>query len=129
MRVLTLADCRLRKPEMVVRQALQTGCASVAYTYTEPTIFYEFTRDTAVLAKQAGLKNVYVSNGYMTKEVISEMANWLDAANIDIKAFSDDAYRKFTGAHLEPVLEACKALSKCWCMARDYYFAYSGLER
>lgn len=102
----------LMQPGVVIRQALDSGCASIAYTYTEPTVFYEFTRDTALLAKQAGLKNVYVSNGYMSREVVAEMRAWLDAANIDIKAFSEDVYRKFTGAHLAPVLESCRALRK-----------------
>lgn len=102
----------ITQPEAVVRQAIETGCDSIAYTYTEPTVFYEFTRDTAILAKQTGLKNVYVSNGYMSREVIVEMGSWLDAANIDIKGFSEDAYRKFAGAHLEPVLQSCRGLRK-----------------
>lgn len=102
----------ITQPEAIVRQALETGCASIAYTYTEPTVFYEFTRDTAVLAKEAGLRNIYVSNGYMSQTVITEMIAWLDAANIDLKAFSDGVYHKLTGAHLEPVLESCRALRK-----------------
>jgi len=102
----------LTKPEAVVKQAVDSGCSSIAYTYTEPTVFYEFARDTAILAKQAGLQNVYVSNGYMSREVIDEMVNWLDGANIDIKAFSENVYRKFTGAHLVPVLESCRALKQ-----------------
>lgn len=99
-------------PKTVIEQAINAGCESIAYTYTEPTVFYEFTRETAKLAKTAGLKNIYVSNGYMSKQVLAEMAEWLDAANIDIKAFSDSVYRTYTGAHLRPVLDACRELRK-----------------
>ncbi len=99
-------------PQAVVEDALRTGCRSIAYTYTEPTVFYEYTRDVARLAKSAGLKNIYVTNGYMTAEALIEITEWLDAANVDIKAFSPDVYRKMTGADLGPVLESCRALKK-----------------
>jgi len=91
-------------PAEVVRRARQAGCRSIAYTYTEPTIYYEYAYDTAVLARQAGLRNVFVSNGYIEIAPLEELAPWLDAANIDLKAFRDDVYRKLTGASLDGVL-------------------------
>ena len=78
-------DARRRRS---VRRALAAGCASIAYTYTEPTIFFEYALDTAVLASAAGLRNVFVTNGYITAEPLRAIAPYLDAANIDLKAFS-----------------------------------------
>ena len=94
-----------RSPEEVVNAAEQTGCRSISYTYVEPTIFYEFARDCAVLARERGIKNVFVSNGYMTPEVTRDLAPLLDAINIDIKAFTDEFYQKVCKAHLQPVLD------------------------
>ena len=94
-------------PEEIVNQAYSTGCASISYTYTEPTIFFEYAYDTGVLAKEKGLKNVFVTNGYMTRECLDEMRGVLDAANVDVKSFSEDFYRKVCGgARLAPVLES-----------------------
>jgi len=90
-------------PEDVVADARRTGCASVSYTYTEPTVFFEYARDTAVLARQAGLKNTFVTNGFMTPEALDEMPAWLDAANVDLKAWQDSFYRKVCKARVEPV--------------------------
>ena len=98
--------------ENVVARALASGCKSIAYTYTEPTIFYEYCRDVGRLAKANGLKNVFVTNGYMQKEVVQDMAAWLDAANVDIKAFDDSVCERYMGAHLQPVLDACEAMVK-----------------
>jgi len=95
-------------PEEVVRQALASGCRSIAYTYTEPTIFFEYAYDTAVLAHQAGLKNIFVTNGYTTPEALAEIAPFLDAANVDLKGFDDEVYRNLTGARLEGVLETLR---------------------
>jgi len=95
-------------PEEIVRQALANGCRSIAYTYTEPTIFFEYAYDTAVLARQAGLRNVFVTNGYITTEPLEAIAPYLDAANVDLKGFSDDFYREVTGARLAGVLETLK---------------------
>jgi len=92
-------------PAEIVSRAKGTGCASIAYTYTEPTIYYEYAFDTAVLARQAGLLNVFVSNGYIMPEPLQAIAPYLDAANIDLKAFRDDLYRELTGASLDGVLE------------------------
>lgn len=99
-------------PDQVVQDAVDHKCASIAYTYTEPTIFYEFSRDVGLLAKARGLRNVFVTNGYMTPEVIRDLSTWLDAANVDIKAFSDTAYQKLINARLQPVLQACRLMKE-----------------
>ncbi len=99
-------------PEEIVRQALAASCESIAYTYTEPTIFFEYTYDTAQLAQQAGLKNVYVSNGFMTPEMLKMINPYLDAINIDLKAFRDETYRRLMGGKLGPVLESCRNAKK-----------------
>lgn len=91
--------------ESIVEQARKTGCASISYTYTEPTIFMEYALDVARLAHGVGIKNIFVSNGYMTEESLEAIAPYLDAANVDLKAFSDHFYAKQCGAHLEPVLK------------------------
>jgi pyruvate formate lyase activating enzyme len=93
-------------PEQIVDEAGRTGCKSIAYTYTEPTIFMELCRDCARPAKQRGLANVFVSNGYMTREALDFAADWLDAINVDLKAFSDEYYRKLCSARLQPVLDS-----------------------
>ncbi len=97
-------------PEAIVEQALRTGSRSIAYTYSEPTIFFEYSLDIAKLAKAEGLKNVYVTNGFMTLEMLEMIQPYLDAANVDIKAFRDESYRTLMGGHLEPVLESCKTM-------------------
>jgi len=99
-------------PEKVVKQALKSGCKSIAYTYTEPTIFFEYAQDTARLAKKEGLANVFVTNGYQTPETIKKMKGIIDAANIDLKSFSEEFYQKICGARLTPVLEAIKLMHK-----------------
>jgi len=93
-------------PEEIVRKAVDAGCSSISYTYTEPTIFYEYAFDTARLARQAGLKNVFVTNGYITPEALSRISPYLDAANIDLKGFSESFYREVVHAELREVLEA-----------------------
>ncbi len=92
--------------EEAVNEAYHTGCSSISYTYTEPTIFFEFAYDCAVLAKEKFLRNVFVTNGFMTRECIDEMNGVIDAANVDIKAFTEDFYKKVCGARLSPVLKA-----------------------
>lgn len=99
-------------PEKVVEQAIKTGCRSIAYTYTEPTIFFEYAYETAKLAQKEGLANIFVTNGYQTKETIKEMKGLIDAANVDLKSFSDQFYRKVCGARLEPVLQSIKLMHK-----------------
>jgi pyruvate formate lyase activating enzyme len=95
-------------PEEIVAAAKQYKCESIAYTYTEPTIFFEYAYDTAKLASKEGIKNVFVTNGYITEETLVEIKPYLDAANIDLKSFSDDFYRKNCGARLSPVLDSIR---------------------
>ncbi|MBN1231462.1 MAG: AmmeMemoRadiSam system radical SAM enzyme [Anaerolineales bacterium] len=89
----------------IVFEASQSGCRSIAYTYTEPTVFFEYALETATLAYQKGIVNVFVTNGYMTSEALKLIQPFLDAANVDLKSFRDETYRKMTGAKLQPVLE------------------------
>jgi pyruvate formate lyase activating enzyme len=97
-------------PEDIVAAAAENACASIAYTYTEPTIFCEYALDTARLAQQQGIRNVFVSNGFMTAETIKTIKPHIDAANIDLKAFRDEFYRKRCGGRLKPVLEAIRRM-------------------
>ncbi len=99
-------------PEQVVSEALETGCRSIAYTYTEPTIFFEYSYDVSRLARDNDIKNVYVTNGFMTPEMLAFYHPYLDAANVDIKAFKDETYRKLMGGRLEPVLESCRLMKE-----------------
>ena len=100
------------EPEDVVRHAKKAKTPSISYTYTEPTIFLEFAYDTMKLAKKAGLKNIWVSNGYMTKECLDLIAPYLDAINVDLKGFSEENYLKYSGAKLQPVLNNIKDIFK-----------------
>lgn len=95
-------------PEEVVRAAKRYNCESIAYTYTEPTIFFEYAYDIAKLASKEGIKNIFVTNGYITEDALNEIEPYLDAANIDLKGISEDFYRKVCGASLHPVLESIK---------------------
>lgn len=97
-------------PEEIVSEAYETGCTSISYTYTEPTIFFEYAYDIGVLAREKGLKNVFVTNGYMTKECLDAMDGVLDAANVDIKAFTESFYKKVCGATLAPVLQSVEMM-------------------
>ena len=97
-------------PDQVVLTAKQSRCQSVSYTYTEPTIFFEYAFETAKLAHEAGLKNIFVTNGYMTSEALDLIQPYLNAANVDLKSFSDDFYKDQCGAKLTPVLETLKKL-------------------
>ncbi|MBD3321391.1 MAG: AmmeMemoRadiSam system radical SAM enzyme [Chitinivibrionales bacterium] len=93
-------------PEAVVRYAKRNGCTSIAYTYTEPTIFFEYAYDISRVATRNGLKNIFVTNGYMTPAALETIAPYLDACNVDLKSFSDDFYRKVCRARLQPVLDS-----------------------
>jgi pyruvate formate lyase activating enzyme len=97
-------------PEKVVKLAQKGGCESIAYTYTEPTIFFEYAYDAAILAKEKGLGNVFVTNGYMSDEAIEKIEPYLDAANVDLKAFSDDFFFFFFKARLQPVKDSIKKM-------------------
>jgi pyruvate formate lyase activating enzyme len=99
-------------PSRVVEAALNHGCDSISYTYTEPTVFFEYALDTSRLAREKGLKNVFVTNGYMTPEAIQEIHPYLDAANIDLKSFQDSFYRRYCGARLQPVLDSIQDMHR-----------------
>jgi pyruvate formate lyase activating enzyme len=117
-RCLTLRDLAARIPgetvtaAAIVEAALHAGCESIAYTYTEPTIFFELAYDTARLAAEQGLANIFVTNGYITDEALETIAPYLDAANIDLKSFNDAAHQRMTGARLQPVLDAIRAYKR-----------------
>ncbi len=98
-------------PEQVIAAAKKTQCKSIAYTYTEPTIFMELCRDCGLLAHSEGLLNVFVSNGYMSPKAIELMQGWLDAINIDLKAFTENYYRRFCKASLAPVLDTIERIA------------------
>jgi len=95
-------------PNNIVKNAINSNCQSIAYTYTEPTIFYEYAYDVAKIAHGKGLKNLFITNGYISKEALREISSYLDAANIDLKSMSDGFYRKVCGAKLQPVLDNIK---------------------
>ncbi|MDR2578999.1 MAG: radical SAM protein, partial [Chitinispirillales bacterium] len=97
-------------PEKIVENTLRRGCESISFTYTEPTVFFEYALDTAKIAVDAGLKTIFVSNGYMTPECLRMIQPYLSACNIDLKSFSDDFYKKHCGASLAPVLESLKLI-------------------
>lgn len=99
-------------PEEVVRRAKEYGCKSISYTYTEPTIFFEYAYDTAKLAKEAGLFNVFVTNGYMTPEALETINPYLDACNVDLKSFKEEFYKEICHGHLEPVLDSIRLMKK-----------------
>jgi len=99
-------------PEETLVQAIQLGCKSIAYTYTEPTIFYEYAYDVAQLAHDKNIKNIFITNGFITSEALQTIAPNLDAANVDLKSFSNDFYKKICKAKLQPVLETIKMLNQ-----------------
>ena len=87
--------------------AIRYGCPSIAFTYNEPTIWGEYVIDICAAAKEAGINTVMVSNGYITYDAFHDIYDHVDAANIDIKAFTENFYGKVTLTHLQPVLERC----------------------
>ncbi len=99
-------------PEEIVRLAKKTGCQTIAYTYTEPTIYFEYAYDIARLAEPAGLKNIFVTNGYMTEEALRAIHPHLHGANVDLKAFREEFYQKRCGARLEGVLRSLKVMKE-----------------
>jgi pyruvate formate lyase activating enzyme len=110
---------RQTPPEQVVEAAKRYGARSIAYTYTEPTIFFEYSYDIARLASALDIASVYVTNGYMTREMLELFQGlgnghepWLDAANVDLKAFRDETYKRVCGARLQPVLESLKNMKE-----------------
>ena len=99
-------------PETTLKQAIKSGCSSISYTYTEPTIFFEYALDCARLAKRDGLYNTFVTNGYMSPQALEMINPYLDAVNIDLKSFNADFYRKTCSSQLEPVLENIRLMKK-----------------
>ncbi len=97
-------------PAEIVEQARRRGCQSISYTYTEPTIFFEYAYETAKIGHEAGLTNVFVTNGYMTEEALKTIHLYLDAANVDLKAFREETYKKICGAKLQPVLDSIQRM-------------------
>lgn len=97
-------------PEAIVEKAVEQGCQSISYTYTEPTVFFELVLDTAMLAKDAGLANILVTNGFMSPKLLQASAAVLDAANVDLKSFSDGFYTRYCNGRLEPVKQTLKAM-------------------
>ena len=99
-------------PENIVNEAIRRDIPSIAFTYTEPTVFYEYVYDTANLAHQKNLKTVIVSNGYINEKPLLDLCPFLDGANIDLKCFDTHLYRKLAGGSLEPVLKTLKTLKE-----------------
>jgi len=99
-------------PGEVVRQAAFYRCRSITYTYTEPTVFYEYMLDTAVIAKAQGIKNTAHTCGYIKEKPLRELAKYMDAADVDLKAFSEDFYGRICGGRLKPVLDAIVVLKE-----------------
>jgi pyruvate formate lyase activating enzyme len=101
-----------KSPKQIVQETLAHGCNSIAATYVEPTIFFEYALDTFKLAKKQNLYTVFVSNGYINSKPVDKLQPYLDAINIDLKSFSDDFYKEVCGARLEPVLDSIKYYHK-----------------
>ncbi|MBR9690641.1 AmmeMemoRadiSam system radical SAM enzyme [Candidatus Woesearchaeota archaeon] len=99
-------------PKKIVETAKEKGCDMIAYTYTEPTVFYEYMIDTAKIAKKQGMKNVIVSNGYINEKPLRELCKVIDAANIDLKFFNNEKYMKYSSGKLEPILKSLKILKE-----------------
>jgi len=104
--------CCQDSPENIVKAAKRAGCRSISYTYTEPTIFFEFALETAKIAKKEGLYNNFVTNGYMSREALREISPFLNGCNVDLKAFSEEFYRKLCGASLEAVLNSIRYMKE-----------------
>jgi len=99
-------------PEKIAEEALKNNCASIAYTYNEPTVWLEYALDAMKLARKKGIKNIWVSNGFMSNETLDAVIPYLDAINVDIKSLDDDFYQSNCGARVGPILENCRRLVK-----------------
>lgn len=108
----SIMEKRVVTPETLVEYAKRYGSDTIAYTYTEPTIFYEYAYETAKLATETGILNIFVTNGYITEEALREIKPYLHGANIDLKGWSDSYYRKIVGALLNEVLDSIKTYKK-----------------
>jgi pyruvate formate lyase activating enzyme len=103
---------RTISPEKIVELAIENNCDSISYTYVEPTIFYEYVYETAMLAHEKGLKNVMVTNGYINRDPVRKLYKYIDAVNIDLKSFSEDFYKKYCAATLAPVLKTIREIKR-----------------
>ncbi len=101
-----------RLPAAIAGASKASSCRSIAYTYTEPTVYFEYAYDIAREARKLSIANIFVTNGFMTLEALKRFQPFLDAANVDLKSFRDKTYRLYTGGQLEPILEAMKAMKK-----------------
>lgn len=99
-------------PVNVVEEAVRSNCRSIAYTYSEPIAFLEYTSDTAGIARSKGIKNLLISNGYINEKPLRDLSKHIDAANINLKSFSDEIYQKLNGGSLQPVLNTLKILKE-----------------
>jgi len=105
-------DSQRISPEEIVKLTLKHGCKVIAYTYNEPTIFFEFMLDCAKLARKNGIKNIMVSNGFINPEPLKELCQFIDGVNIDLKAFNDNFYKNICDARLEPVKNSLRTLKE-----------------
>ncbi len=103
-------------PKQIVSSAISQNCQSISYTYTDPVVYYEYMMDIAQIAKERGLKNIFVSAGYIHKKPLRQLCEFIDAANIDLKCFDDDVYQRMSGARLNNVLDTLQVLleEKVW---------------
>jgi len=115
-------------PERSVQLALERNCRGIAWTYNEPTIWFEYTYDSAILAKEAGLYTVYVTNGYMTPQALEKIGPYLDAANVDVKGFSKKFYNGVCKARLDPVLKTCERMHESGIHLELTYLIIPGLN-
>jgi len=99
-------------PEKVVQATIDNNCKSIAYTYSEPTAFYEYMLDTSKLARKKGIKNLWITNGYINEEPLKELCKYMDAANVDLKSFKEKTYNELNTGSLQPVLNTLKILKK-----------------
>jgi pyruvate formate lyase activating enzyme len=115
-------------PEAIVAKAVEQGCQSIAYTYTEPTVFFELVLDTAMLAKDAGLANILVTNGFMSPKLLQASAAVIDVANVDLKSFSDGFYTRYCNGRLEPVKQTLKTMVDLGIMVEVTTLVIPGLN-
>ena len=105
-------DYRDLPPDEVVRNAMLYGCKTITYTYTEPTVFYEYMYDTAKIARKFYIKNTMHTCGYINEKPLRELSKYMDAADVDLKAFTEDFYSRICGGRLKPVLDALVVLKQ-----------------
>ncbi|WP_331774223.1 AmmeMemoRadiSam system radical SAM enzyme [Sulfurospirillum sp. 1612] len=106
----TIDERIMIEPQQIVELAIKKGAKSIAYTYNEPTIFYPFAKDIGVLAKEHGLKNIFVTNGFESPEVLNDMQQWCDGANVDLKSWNEDYYKKTLKGGLDAVKNTLKTM-------------------